>query len=264
MLRLTAPSFIVLQNPTLPRVLKQFTPDRMELMLISIKERKKRARYLGSSFQHYNDRWTMFGAQGTVRRGTRFLLERHHTRAQFVHPEVHRNNVDIRTVKMAGAQFDQLGNYTRTTWDHEIASTNMLNDPTFKQLFRDMPKDQALSMMEAWGVRYIVLDEIRKPSLMDCKYHKHSIYPDKFSWAPDPETNYFRGDAEQKWKGDELIAYADYNAHVQHPANFDDGVPTAKKAAAKPNPWFKATIRKHPASSAEPTATKNASATAAK
>lgn len=242
MLRCTLPSLVVYQNPNLPRVLKQFTPDRMELLLIILKERRKRARYLGSAFTHFSDRWTMFGAQGTIRRGTRFILERHHSRNQFVHPGSHRNKVDIRTVKMAGSQFDQMGNYTRTTWDHQLASTNMLSDPTFQKLFRDMPKNEAIAMMEEWGVRYIVLDEIRKPSLIDCKYHRHSIYPNKFSWAPDPETNYFRGDAEFKWKGDELIGYADYNAHVQHPDNFESSAAAVKKAVAKPNPWFKPAV----------------------
>ncbi|KAL7699484.1 hypothetical protein N2W54_007672 [Lotmaria passim] len=269
MLRLTSPSLVVFQNPNLPRVLSKFTPDKMELLLIALKERKKKIQYLGSAFHHFGDRWTIYAAQGTLRRGMRFILEQHHTRAQFVHPGSHRNKVDIRSIKMAGAQFDQLGNFTRTTWDHSVSSTNMLNDPTFRKIFRDMPKEQAIGMMEEWGVRYVILDEIRKPSLMDCKYHKHSIYPNKFSWSPDPETNYFRGDAEYKWKGDELIAYTDYNAHVQHPANFDGGVPNAKRtgaAAVKPNPWFKPATGSHVSkpARANTTATKSASAAAAK
>ncbi|KPI85104.1 hypothetical protein ABL78_5829 [Leptomonas seymouri] len=264
MLRYTTPSLVVFQNPNLPRVLQKFTPDKMELLLIALKERKKKIRYLGSAFQHYGDRWAMFGAQGTIRRGTRFLLERHHTRAQYVHPGTSRNKVDIRAVKMAGTQYDQLGNHIRTTWDHSVASTNMMNDPTFRKLFRNMSKNEAISMMEEWGVRYIILDEIRKPSLVDCKYHKHSIYPNKFSWAPDPETNYFRGDAEYKWKGDELIAYSDYNAHVKHPANFEGSKSSAKMIASKSNPWFKATLGSHAPLSAKPGASKNASARLAK
>jgi hypothetical protein len=264
MLRRTFFSLVVFQNPNLPRVLNKFTPDKMELLLIAMKERKKRSRYLGSAWQHFGDRWTIFGAQGTIRRGTRFILERHHGRNQFVHPGTHRNKVDIRTVKMAGAQFDQLGNYTRTTWDHSLATTNLLNDPTFKKLFRDMPKDQAISMMEEWGVRYVLLDEIRKPSLIDCKYHKHSIYPNKFSWSPDPETNYFRGDAEYKWKGDELIGYADYNAHVQHPDNFASGTSGATKTVVKPNLWFKPSVNTHHSSVTAAKTSKTASSAAAK
>lgn len=268
MLRPTSLSLVVFQNPNLPRVLSKFTPDKMELLLIALKERKKKVRYLGSAFQHYGDRWGMFAAQGNVRRGTRFILERHHTRAQYVHPGSHRNKVDIRSVKMAGAQYDQMGNFSRTTWDHSVGSTNMLNDPTFRHIFRDMPKEQAMGLMEEWGMRYVVLDEIRKPSLVDCKYHKHQIYSNKFSWTPDPETNYFRGDAEYKWKGDELIAYDGYNAHVQHPTNFTGSSPNASKAKAKPSPWFARAVSTRVPSSATPKTGKSAtgatSATAAK
>lgn len=266
MLRLTSPSLVVFQNPTLPRVLTKFTPDKMELLLIAIKERKKKMRYLGGAFQHYGDRWGMYAAMGNVRKGSRFILERHHTRAQYVHPGTHRNKVDIRSIKMTGAQFDSMANTTRSTWDHEVCSTNMLSDPTFRRLFRDMPKNEALAMMEEWGVRYVVLDEIRKPSLVDCKYHKHQIYSNKFSWAPDPETNYFRGDAEFKWKGDELIAYPDYNAHVQHPSNFAaPSSPAAKKTGTKPSPWFaRAMAARSASTAAKPKASQSGAAAAAK
>ncbi|KAG5474480.1 hypothetical protein LSCM1_03266 [Leishmania martiniquensis] len=259
MLRLTSLTLVVFQNASAPRVLNKMTPERMELTMMIVKERKKKVRYLGSSFQCFNDRVHLFSAQGGVRRGTRYIIQTHHHRVQFRHPARNNRKVDVRTVKMAGAQYDSIGNYTRMTWDNSLCTTNLMNDPTFKQQFKDMSKEETIGMLEEWGVRYVLLDEIRKPSLMDCKYHKHRLYADKFSWSPFPKTNHMRGDAEFKWKGDELIAYDNYNAHVQHPAHFgnssrsDDGkkqvtAPKSSGAAAgskkgvPARPWFTPTV----------------------
>ncbi|GET90160.1 hypothetical protein, conserved [Leishmania tarentolae] len=277
MLRFTVAALSVFQNPYSPRVLGRMTPDRLELTMQILKERKKKVRYLGSHFQGFNDRVHLFNAQGGVRRGTRYIIETHHNRTQFKHRSRNNNMVDVRAVKMAGAQYDSIGNYTRMTWDNSLCTTNLLNDPNFKRHFKNMPKEETISMLEEWGVRYILLDEIRKPSLMDCKYHKHHLYADKFWWSPSPETNHMRGDAEFKWKGNELIEYADYNAHVQHPANFvsssstsstdssGSGATTSKSAAtasmskrsAPARPWFRRTIavRKPQASGTKATAT---------
>lgn len=222
MLHSTLLSRVVFQNPAIPRVLKRMTPSRMELTLILLKERKKKIRYLGSAFQQYGDRFLMYNARGGVRRGTRFIIERHHTRAQYCHPGYHSDRYNVRSIKTGGAQYDQLGNITRMTWDASTCTTNLLNDPTFKRMFSCLRKEEAISTMEEWGVRYVLLDEIRKPSLMDCKYHRHSIYANKFSWSSDPETNHYKGDAEYKWKGDEEIDYRGYNAQSSHPANFSN------------------------------------------
>ncbi|KAG5500565.1 hypothetical protein JKF63_03660 [Porcisia hertigi] len=220
MLRFTAPALVVFQNAYMPRVLNRMTPDRMELTMTILKERKKKVRYLGSNFHGFNDRVHLFSGQGGVRRGTRYIIEKHHDRVQYRHPSGDNRKVDVRAVKMAGAQYDSMGNYTRMAWDNSLCTTNLMSDPTFKRQFRHMSKDETIEMLEEWGVRYILLDEIRKPSLMDCKYHRHRLYADKFTWSPFPEVNYARGDAEFKWKGDELIEYDDYNAHIRHPDNF--------------------------------------------
>ncbi|CAJ1010130.1 hypothetical protein Q4I28_005444 [Leishmania naiffi] len=260
MLRFTVPALVVFQNAYAPRVLNKMTPDRMELTMIILKERKKRVRYLGSQFHGFADRVHLFNARGGVRRGTRYIIETHHSRVEFRHPARNNKKVDVRAVKIAGAQYDSIGNFTRMTWDNSLCTTNLLSDPNFKRHFKSMPKDEAIAMLEEWGVRYVLLDEIRKPSLMDCKYHKHHLYADKFWWSPYPEINHMRGDAEYKWKGDELIAYSDYNAHVQHPGNFGgsssssgrggSGATTPKSAAAaagskkgvSASPWFRCTV----------------------
>ncbi|KAG5475161.1 hypothetical protein CUR178_04612 [Leishmania enriettii] len=259
MLRFTAPALVVFQNAYAPRVLNRMTPDRMELTMVIIKERKKKVRYLGSNFHGFNDRVHLFNAQGGVRRGTRYIIQTHHHRVQFRHPSRNNRKVDVRAVKMAGAQYDSIGNYTRMTWDNSLCTTNLLSDPTFKQQFNDMSKDETIRMLEEWGVRYVLLDEIRKPSLMDCKYHKHRLYADKFSWSPFPKTNHMCGDVEYKWKGDELIAYDDCNAHVQHPAHFGSsrstggdhscmatpesaGAVAGSKRGASARPWFASTV----------------------
>ncbi|CAJ1990394.1 hypothetical protein conserved [Leishmania donovani] len=259
MLRFTVPALVVFQNAYAPRVLNRMTPDRMELTMLILKERKKKVRYLGSNFQGFNDRVHLFNAQGGVRRGTRYIIETHHNRIQFKHRSRNNSMVDVRAVKMAGSQYDSMGNYTRMTWDNSLCTTNLLSDPNFKRHFKNMPKEETIGVLEEWGVRYILLDEIRKPSLMDCKYHKHHLYADKFWWSPSPETNHMRGDAEFKWKGNELIAYGDYNAHMPHPANFvisssggssGGGAATSKSAAAaagskkgaSARPWFRRTV----------------------
>lgn len=244
MLRATLPTRVVFQNPYSPRVLGKMTPQRMELTMIIVKERKKKLRYLGSYFQHYNDRSLMYNAQGGVRRGTRFIIGTHHTRAQFKHPSRYNDRVDVRSIKVGGAQYDSMGNTTTMGWDNSLCSTNILSDPTFMHFFQNIRKDEAIGMMEEWGMRYVLLDEVRKPSLMDCMYHKHHLFADKFSWSPDPDTNAMRGDSEYKWKGDELIEYGDYNAHTPHPDSFSSsaGPSPSAASAATPNPWFHSAV----------------------
>ncbi|KAK7194998.1 hypothetical protein NESM_000422500 [Novymonas esmeraldas] len=244
MLRHTGAALTVFQNAYAPRVLGKMTPDRLELTMIILKERKKRVRYLGSFFHHFGDRTLMNFAHSGARRGTRYIIGTHHDRIEYRHPSRDNSKVDLRAVKMAGTQYDMMGGYTRMSWDNSICSTNIMNDPTFKRQFSNASREETTAMLEEWGVRYIMLDEIRKPSLMDCKYHKHNIYSDKFTWSPDPDTNHMRGEIEYKWKGDELIEYGDYNAHTAHPANFSSSsaATAGAKAGAPANPWFRHTV----------------------
>lgn len=214
MLRSTRCLPVVFQNPTLPRVLNHVTPDRLELTLLCLKEHKKRMRYLGSHFQRYNDRLCWYGIRGNLRRGTRYVITRHTTRTQYVHPSHGHHNVDIRAIKLSGAQYDQMGNTTRNTWDLSMASTNPLNDVAMKRWMRNISRQSAINLLEQWGVRYVLLDEERKPQVVDSKYHKHSLFAHKFYWTPDPPTNGGKGDADWKWKGTELIAYDNYGAQT--------------------------------------------------
>lgn len=209
----------VFQNPMLPRVLNRITPDRLELTLMCLKEHKKRLRYLGSHFQRYNDRLYWYGIRGNLKRGTRYVVHRHSTRAQFLHPSHGHNTVDIRAIKLSGAQYDQMGNTTRNTWDLSMASTNPLNDVAMRRWMRNISRQNAINLLEQWGVRYVLLDEERRPQLVDSKYHKHSLFANKFYWRPDPHTDGRVGDVETKWKGLELIPYDNYGASTASAKN---------------------------------------------
>lgn len=209
----------VFQNPSMPRVLNQITPGRLELTLICLKEHKKRLHYLGSHFQGLNDRFYWYTNRGTLRRGTRYVVNKHSTRAQYVHPSHGSNSVDIRSIKLAGAQYDQMGNTTRTTWDLSMGTTNPANDIAMKRWMRNISRQNAINLLEQWGVRYVLLDEERKPQVVDSKYHKHRLFAEKFYWSPSPETNAYKGDAEMKWKEGELIPYDDYGAHTPSSKN---------------------------------------------
>lgn len=206
-------------DPCLPRVLNRVTPGRLEATLIFLKERRKRLVYQGSQFMHFSDRMQMFVSQGGVRKGTRYIVEPHHNRAQFHHPGAFKGQYDIRSVKTQNTQHDMIGGYTRTAWDLSICSTNAFQDGSLKRHFKNISKQEAIDRVESWGVRYILLDEIRKPRLQDCKYHRHNLYADNFYWTPFPETNHRIGDAEYKWRGNEEIGYGDYGAATASPRN---------------------------------------------
>ncbi|EAN88452.1 hypothetical protein C3747_10g568 [Trypanosoma cruzi] len=208
----------ILHNPGLPRVLNRITPQRLELTLMLIKERKKKLRYLGSYLQHYNDRTFLYNAMGGLK-GTKFILERHHHRAQFCHPTLHSERYDVRTVKLKGSQFDQLGNFTRNTWDCSIATTNLFQDATFRRHLTSVHKDEAIALLEGWGVKYVLLDEIRKPRVQDSIYVRHHLYAHKFPYIPDPVTNAYYGDADWKWKGDQKIDYKEHGAETKDDRN---------------------------------------------
>ncbi|CCW62263.1 unnamed protein product [Phytomonas sp. EM1] len=206
-------------QPHIPRVLDRMgTPARLEATLVHIKERKKRFRYYGSTLANYNDRIFMYGSMGGPK-GTRYIVEKHHHRVQYCHPGDPNNRYNIRTVRMANAQFDQLGGFTRMRWDNAIGNTNVLQDQSLDRNATCLLKQEAINRVEEWGVPYILLDEMRKPSVMDCKYHRHQLYPLKFRWSPDPATNGRTGDADWKWRGDELIPYTDCNASLKDDKN---------------------------------------------
>lgn len=219
MLRCSTFNRVVFQNPTMPRVLNHVSPDRLELTLRCLREHKKRMRYLSSHFQRYNERMYWYGVRGSLRKGTRYVVSRHSSRTQFVHPSHGHNNVDIRAIKCAGAQYDQMGNTTRITWDLSMATTNLLNEGSLKRWTRNISKDNAISLLEQWGVRYVLLDEERKPQVVDSKYHRHNIYANKFHYSPDAHINGHVGDVEVKWKELEEIGYPDYGAHTPSPKN---------------------------------------------
>lgn len=233
MLQCTRALQVVFQNPTMPRVLNRITPDRLELTLLCLKEHKKRMRYLGSHFQKYNDRLCWYGIRGNLSRGTRYVVTRHATRTQYVHPSHGHGNVDIRAIKLSGAQYDQMGNTTRTTWDLSMASTNSLNDVAMKRWMRNISRQNAINLLEQWGVKYVLLDEERKPQVVDSKYHKHSLFANKFYWSPDPKTDGRIGDVETKWKGLEQIPYDNYGAKTPSAKNAFRSLWERKPAVAK-------------------------------
>ncbi|ORC87032.1 uncharacterized protein TM35_000241820 [Trypanosoma theileri] len=225
----------ILHNPGVPRVLNRITPERLELTLILIKERKKKLRYLGSYLQHYNDRMFLYNGMGGLK-GSKFIIERHHHRAQFSQATLHRDRYSVRSIKLKGSQFDQLGNFTRNTWDCSTASTNVFQEPTFRRHLSAIHKDEAIAFLEGWGVKYVLLDEIRKPSVEDSIYIKHKLYADKFSYIPFPVTNAYYGDADWKWKGNEKIDYSNYGATVKDDRNTFRSLWSAAVSAARSNP----------------------------
>nr|CCC95728.1 unnamed protein product [Trypanosoma congolense IL3000] len=208
----------ILHNPGLPRVLNRITPQRLELTLMLIKERKKKLRYLGSYLQHYNDRTFLYNAMGGLK-GTKFIVEKHHHRAQYCHPTLHSERYSVRTIKLKGSQYDQVGNFTRNTWDCSIATTNLFQDATFRRHLDAIHKDEAIALLEGWGVKYVLLDELRKPSVQDSIYIRHNLYIHKFPYIPDPVTNVYHGDADWKWKKDEKFDYSSYGASTKDNRN---------------------------------------------
>lgn len=212
-------SIATFSDPCLPRVLNRVTPGRLEATLTLLKERRKRTRYQSSMFQHYGDRVQLYVSRGGPKKGTKYIVEPHHNRAQYTHRGSFKGRYDIRAVKTAGAQYDMMGNTTRTTWDASLCTTNAVDNGSLRKNYRCLPKEEAIARVEEWGVRYIMLDEIRKPSLENAKYHRHSLFANKFYWSPFPETNHRIGEADFKWRGDEQISYADYGAATAHPRN---------------------------------------------
>ncbi|EPY35066.1 hypothetical protein STCU_01267 [Strigomonas culicis] len=205
-------------NPGVPRVLSRVTPGKLEAVLISLKERKKRLLYNGSMMQHYNDRMFIYTSLGGPK-GTKLVVERHHHRTQYMHLNYGRDKMDIRAVKIRGTQFDGLGGFARAGYALELTTSNFLQTPMLTRFGSFLERDKAIEIAEQWGLDYVILDEIRKPHVEDSLYHRHPLFSHNFHWSPEPPTHHRIGDAEYTWRGDEHIDYKDRNAHSAVPAN---------------------------------------------
>lgn len=220
MLRQTLVARTNFQDPQMPRVLDYVTHHRITLAHIHIKEKFKAKRHYGSFFHDYGDRAIVYNAMGgPAGRGSRFIIEKHTTRAQFLHPSAHHDKWDIRSVKLAGSQYDQPGNITKTRWDQMSASTNLMQNPVFHKNYTAIKKQAAIDQMEEWGFKFILQDETRRPSVDISKYHRHALYAHKFYYTPDPVTNHRMGDADWKWRGQERITYGDCGAQSKDARN---------------------------------------------
>lgn len=208
----------VFGNVALPRVLTKVTPQKLELAMILAKERRKRLRYLGSFYHHWSDRHHLYTSQGGVN-GTKFILDRQRSRVQYHHPIRYKDKYTVRTIKTGGAQYDMIGNLTRERWDLQLFTTNIFNDTSFKRFFRSLDKDAAIEFLEQWGVKYVLLDEMRKPSVQDCMYFKHKLYAHNFPYIPDPVQTWQYGDADYQWKGTEKLDYSKYGATTKDSRN---------------------------------------------
>ncbi|EPY34069.1 hypothetical protein AGDE_08023 [Angomonas deanei] len=175
-------------------------------------------RYYGSYPHGYNDRVFFYSAMGGTRggkRGSYTIIERSHSPKQTTHPGRKDKKVKVRTVKTNGdAMYAGLGGFYRVGWDQSISSTNMINDSSLKNWAKEIEKDAAIEFAESWGLKYVVLDEVRKPSVDQCMYFTHSLFAHKFHWSPEPPTNHAVGDAEFQWKGDEQFDYKDFGARM--------------------------------------------------
>lgn len=202
-------------NPAMPRVLTRITPQRMELAMLLMKERRKRVRYLGSMWHHFGDRHFLYSIMGGYN-GSKIILQKTHTRHQYYHPGMYSrlgdNQWQVRSIRTKGNQYDLFGGYTRNRWDQTIAGNNAINDSGLKHHFRGMGKNEAIEFLEQWGLKYVVIDELRKPLVVDTVYWRHKLYAHNFPWIRNPVTNHTVGDADYAWKGVEKLDYSSYGA----------------------------------------------------
>jgi hypothetical protein len=202
-------------NPAMPRVLTRITPAKLDLAMILLRERRKRVRYLGSMWHHFGDRHWLYSIMGGYN-GSKIILQKTHTRHQYYHPGMYSrlgdNQWQVRSIKMKGGEYDLFGGFTRNRWDQTINGTNAVNDSGLKHHFRGLGKDEAIEFLEQWGLKYVIIDELRKPNLVDTKYWQHKLYVHNFPWIKNPVTNATKGDADHWWKGDEKIDYGSYGA----------------------------------------------------
>lgn len=209
----------IFSMPMTPRVLDRITPQRMELATILVKERRKRVRYLGSMWHHFGDRHCLYSSIGGYD-GSVMILTKTNKRNQYHHPGMWTKNTwQLRQVKKKGGMYDNYMGYTRDRWDQQLFSTSLFNEGNFKRHFRGMKQDTALEFMEAWGFKFVVMDELRKPSVVDTMYWKHKLYAHNFPWIRDPVTNSRVGDADYAWKGTEKLDYSVYGATTKDPKN---------------------------------------------
>ena len=209
-------------NPFMPRVLNRITPQRLELAMLLIKERRKRIRYLGSMWQHFGDRHFYYSCMGG-HNGSRIVLSKTHSRHQYFHPGLNSRLGDkqwsVRQVKVKGTQYDLPGGFTRNRWDQSIGGTSVLQDSGFKHNFRGLGKNECIEFLEQWGMKYVIMDELRRPSVVDTMYWKHKLYTHNFPWIRDPTTNHRIGDVDHSWKGQEKLDYTNYGATTKDPKN---------------------------------------------
>ncbi|RNE98908.1 hypothetical protein TraAM80_08547 [Trypanosoma rangeli] len=100
-----------------------------------------------------------------------------------------------------------------------IATTNLFQDSTFRRHLMAIHNDEAIALLEGWGVKYVLLDEIRKPMVQDSFYVRHQLYAHKFPYIPDPVTDAYYGDADWNWKGTEKIDYTQHGAETKETRN---------------------------------------------
>jgi hypothetical protein len=202
-------------NPAMPRVLTRITPQRMELAMILMRERRKRVRYLGSMWHHFGDRHWLYSIMGGYN-GSKIILHKTTSRHQYYHPGLYsrlgENQWSVRAVKTKGVQYDLFGGFTRNRWDQTIAGHNAINDSSLKHHARGMGKNEAIEFLEQWGLKYVVIDELRKPNVVDTVYWRHKLYAHNFPFIRNPVTNHRKGDADYEWKGEEKLDYSSYGA----------------------------------------------------
>eukprot|EP00331_Platyophrya_macrostoma_P022781 CAMPEP_0176434310 /NCGR_PEP_ID=MMETSP0127-20121128/16599_1 /TAXON_ID=938130 /ORGANISM="Platyophrya macrostoma, Strain WH" /LENGTH=238 /DNA_ID=CAMNT_0017817019 /DNA_START=82 /DNA_END=798 /DNA_ORIENTATION=- len=195
----------------IPRVLTRISQSKMQLATLLMKERRKRIRYLGSAWHHYGDRHWVYGCLGGVRNGSKLIVSRTHSRHQFWHPQKWSNTYSVRQVKTKATAYDGFGGYMRDRSIGQPVTSNLYGD-VFKKNFRGMNKDEAIEIMEQWGMKFVVMDELRKPSVVDTMYWKHKLYSHNFPYIRDPVTNARKGDADYSWKGVEKFDYSQFGA----------------------------------------------------
>lgn len=205
-------------NPCMPRVLTRITPNKLELSMIMIKERRKRVRYLGSMWHHFGDRHFLYQTMGGVN-GSKIILHRSHGRHQYHHPSKYHDKWSVRQIKMQGQQYAGFGGYHKDRMNLQTVGTNFFQDGPLKRSFKGLNKDEAIEILEQWGLKFVVLDELKRPSLVECMYWKHKLYAHNFPWIKNPVTNAQIGDADYSWKGTEKFDYSVYGATTKSEKN---------------------------------------------
>ena len=176
---------------------------------------------MGSYMHHYFDREGMIGNNGYKQIA---IVERTTSRHQYYHPNAFQNSYQVRFMlrpqEIIKRNVDS-GGIQRSPFDESIMNVGgfMTNTSNDKRFLKRIERDFAIEFLESMGFRYILLDDVAKPSVQNCMYFKHKLYAHNFPYLPNPQINRHHGDPDFLWKGTEVFDYSSYGATTSTPRN---------------------------------------------